>query len=704
MGFLVPAFLLGAAALAIPVIVHLIHRQKTDATPFPSLMFVARIPHKSVERRRIRNWPLFALRCLALLLIVVAFARPFAERDVEAAGALGLAREVVIVLDHSHSMSLGERWPRALEAARAAIAQVRQEDRATLVVFGRSAAALTETTDDRARLLRALEGVEPTGEGTRYGPALRLAHSIVARSELPRARIVLISDMQRYGWDAETHVVLPHGAELQPVHVGEASVPVTVTDVSYDRATFAGRERITPRVAVHRFADPRATPAAADPRATPGADSRATPAADANAAIETRVTLELDGRALETRAVSLREGASAAVEFTTVTVPDVGGRFVARIEGAGAGDALRFSVVPDGELRVLILESGAGAAPSLYVERALAIGGWPGYAVERRSVAQFRAADLDGRHAVILNDAPFPGGEAGRALARWVREGGGLVVALGERGGGGWTGEAAALLPGTIGRVVDRLDAGGARFGWIDASHAALEPIGGTGFGAARFYRYRPIEGAAGEHVIARFDDGRVALAGHDVGTGRVLLFASSLDVSWNDLALQPVFLPLVHRLVAHAAAWQHERDWFTVGDVVPVPVAAVAGRGDAAPTVTAPDGRRARLEDGWLRLEQAGFYEVRRGEERWHVAANVDRAEYDPATLGEADVHARIARAAAPDDATRAAGVLNPVRDEHWERRQAFWWYLLVVALLLLALESVLSGRLTRRPAVSSS
>ena len=80
MSFLAPLFLLGLAALAVPVLIHLIQRERKNVVQFPSLMFLQRIPYQSVRRRRIRNWPLLLLRLAALALIVAAFARPFLRR------------------------------------------------------------------------------------------------------------------------------------------------------------------------------------------------------------------------------------------------------------------------------------------------------------------------------------------------------------------------------------------------------------------------------------------------------------------------------------------------------------------------------------------------------------------------------------------------------------------------------------------------
>ena len=77
MGFLTPAFLAGLALLAIPVLVHLTNRPRSETVPFPSLMFLQRIPYRSVRRQSLRHWLLFAMRCLAFVLLALAFARPF---------------------------------------------------------------------------------------------------------------------------------------------------------------------------------------------------------------------------------------------------------------------------------------------------------------------------------------------------------------------------------------------------------------------------------------------------------------------------------------------------------------------------------------------------------------------------------------------------------------------------------------------------
>src|ERR1043166_8984218 len=200
MSFLAPLFLVAAAAIGIPIFVHLIQRERKRVIQFPSLMFVQKIPYQSVRRRRIRHWALLTMRCAALLLIVAAFARPFLKQGVIAAAAVGGTREIVVLLDHSASMGYGDHWQKAKAAAHQAVASLSNNDKATLVLFSRNAEESMRATSDRARLDVAIDNSKVDADSTRYGPALKLAESILLRSTARRREVVLISDFQRNGW------------------------------------------------------------------------------------------------------------------------------------------------------------------------------------------------------------------------------------------------------------------------------------------------------------------------------------------------------------------------------------------------------------------------------------------------------------------------------------------------------------------------
>src|SRR5678815_3741730 len=103
MSFLTPLFLHGVAALAAPVLVHLVRRTRARKVQFPALVFVRQIPQRTIRRRTLHNLFLLLLRCLAILLIVLAFTRPFFSGG-SAAKETGTNSATVILVDMSLSM------------------------------------------------------------------------------------------------------------------------------------------------------------------------------------------------------------------------------------------------------------------------------------------------------------------------------------------------------------------------------------------------------------------------------------------------------------------------------------------------------------------------------------------------------------------------------------------------------------------------
>jgi hypothetical protein len=641
MALLAPAFLIGLAALAVPLLVHLIRRERHDAVEFPSLMFMSRIPQPVVKRRRIRNWWLFALRCLALILLVGAFARPFIERGPGSIAAGDLAREVVILLDRSYSMGYDDHWQRAVTAAREAIDGLGQNDRASLVVFDASARSLVQPTADRARLRLALDSVRPSAGVTRYTPALKLAQSILGASELPVREAVLISDFQRTGWDGAAGAQLPAGAELRTVRIGGDEVAnLVVARVTLERARVSGRERVTPTAhLVNRGAEPARVP----------------------------VTFETGGRTLQTVQADVPAHGTAAVVLQPVTLDDAAVRASVRVpaDALPTDDVFHFVLAPNPGVRLLLIEP-AGRDASLYVRRALELAEDPPFAVTVKRDGMPTDAELARADVVLLNDVLPPDGDAGRRLVDWVHAGGGVVVAMGDRTARAvWSGPARELTGGVPAAVVDRMDDGGARLGYLDYSHPVFElfraPRAGA-FGAARFYRYRPVPAADAPRsvaatagttaadsgvvtVLARFDDGGVALLERPLGAGRALVWGSTLDSYWTNLALEPVFLPLVHQVMKRAAGFTPPRPWSVAGQVVDVGLGE-----DEAVVVNTPRGGRIDVaaENTLLTLDEQGFYEIREaraggGTLRLH-AVNVDVAESDLSVIDAAELTAALA------------------------------------------------------------
>ncbi len=691
LSFLAPLFAAALAAIAIPLLVHLVHRERKDAISFPSLMFLARTPYQHSSRQRIRDWLLFAARCLIIALLAAAFMRPVFARQASARAATTGGVEVVVLLDRSLSMRYGDRWRTAQEAVRKRVAALSGDDRLTLVPFDLRASAVNDPTADPAALRAALDSLSPSDAGTRLAPAVALARRALGLSRLPRKEVMVISDFQRSSWDLGDDVAMPPGTTIVPVDVASGAV--------IDRSVRAVEMRRDPDKP-----DERVIVSARFINAGPAVKGA-------------KVSLEVNGRVASERTVDLPADGGGAVSFAPVPVPvdGVPARIVMDPDGLPTDDVFQFLLKRTPTIGVLVVDhSDAAPERAIFVARALAIGDQPAFDVKAVRSGRVAPSDLSGRQLIVLNDASVPPGLGAERLVSFVRGGGGIINALGEHGSAAaWGARGAALVPGTIGAPVDRLGERGAVLGYLDRAHPALSVFSGARSGdlsAARFYRYRPVETTDG--VLARFDDGTVALAEQRIGRGRILTWGTSFDGVWNDLPRQAVFLPFLQQLAQYAASYRPVKSEHAVGESVDLSgtggVTAVSGDSTTAReqrySVLAPSG--ARLSVGGpdapraLELREAGWYEVRRSgvpnERPRLVAANPAAAELDFATFDPA----RLTNALGPAGENVAADSLpDPVQQlADQERKQSIWWYLLVVAALVLLAESVLASRVSQR------
>jgi Aerotolerance regulator N-terminal/von Willebrand factor type A domain len=676
MSFLAPLFLLASAAIAVPIFVHLIQRERKRVIPFPSLMFVQKIPYQSVRRRRIRHWALLAMRCAALLLIVAAFARPFLKREIVAAAAVGGTKEIVILLDHSASMGYGDHWKKARDAAHDALRSLGGNDKATLVLFSRNAEESMRATSDRARLDVAIDNAKVDADSTRYGPALKLAESILLRSTARRREAILISDFQRAGWTGSEDVHFPEGYAVTPVSVATPGAEnLAVPSVTFARAAFSGTERVTVTAGI--------------------ANRGATPQPDVP------VSLDVEGLPIQTQHVKVGANSAASVTFTQFTLdkPIVKGTVRAGTDLMPADNTFHFTVSPAAPVSLLVVENGDRDS-SLYLTKALSISTSPLFQTDVLPAVRVSPANFEKRAVVILNDAAFPPAAANGALKQYVERGGGLLIAAGEHTT--WPQGEKDLMPGTLGPTVDRTSGRGATLGFLDHSHFVFEIFKAArsgDFSAAQIYRYRRIDPAPGDRVLARFDDGAVAAAERKVGAGHVIVWASALDDSYSDLPKKPVYLPLVHQLVKYLAQFEAPRAWQTVGQVVDVQSLT---KSRANWVVVTPSGKRVP-QSGPLELDEQGVYEVRPaggadGFAPRAIAVNIDAAEEDLSSIDPAELVAAVTgHAAAPAAALQTAEQAEQIDIKEAERKQSFWWYLLVTGLLLLGAETVVSNRLSQ-------
>ena len=686
MSFLAPLFFIALGALAVPVLIHLTQKERKSVVEFPSLMFLKKIPYESVQRRRLRDILLLMVRMAALALIVTAFARPFL-RGSELAAAPGGARDIVVLVDRSYSMGYGDTWSRAQRAVEQALANTTPADRISVVLFAEVAEVTVRSTPDRSRAVAAVTSSSPGPGSTKYGPALKLASSLLAESLLPRKEVIVVSDFQRAGWLPDDTLRLPGGTQITPVVVeGASGLNLAVTPVALLRTREGAQERITVTASVLNRSGEAAT--------------------------NVPIHLEVDGRAVQDRQITAPPNASASITFAPLTITSANTKAAVRLGTAGQSvDALErdnvfhFVVTPAAPVPVLLVSQGR-AEQNLYLTRALAIGEQPRFDTSLQAPDALAGDAMNRARLVILNDVPI-GDAAAAKLVTFVEGGGGLLIAGGPRAS--WPQSRAQWLPAVIGQAVDRTRGAPARLSGMDYGHAVFEPFRAPrsgDFSTSRFYSYRALSATKDATVLARFDTGEPALVERNAGRGKVVVFASTLDLAWNDLALKPMFLPFVHQVGRHLSGFKEQPAWLTLGQVLDVDAAEIAAgatsaaqaRAAAGRTVLAPGGQRRDLGSGSaLELNEQGFYEIRgSGRDAGPVivaASNVSLAESD---LTRMDPKELVSTVTGGDPAGSSPGG-DVLPDEAQELAQRVWWYLLFAGILLLIAEGALAHRLTR-------
>src|SRR5580692_11601715 len=192
MGLFAPWFLAALAGLALPVYLHLLKRQTSRPKQVSSLMLYESRTQASTRHRSLRYFLLLSLRLAVLLLLIMAFANPFVNRN---AATFTSNRLVLLVVDNSFSMRAGTRLADAKEAAMGVLAG-KGAARGQVAAFGSQLQFMTQPIEDQGALRAAVQAIQPGDGHGNYG---ELARAVRTMSESVRTPIELhlFSDMQR---------------------------------------------------------------------------------------------------------------------------------------------------------------------------------------------------------------------------------------------------------------------------------------------------------------------------------------------------------------------------------------------------------------------------------------------------------------------------------------------------------------------------
>jgi len=625
LSFLSPLFLVASAAAAVPLVLHFLNREPDARVKFSAVKLLRHAPVEHTRKRRLRQLLLLALRVATLVLLALAFARPFFATG----AAVASSGVTIVALDTSYSMSAPGRFERAKQLARAAIDRAPAGDLVGVVTFSDRAEIGVKPTSDRVLANTAISEASAGFGATRYRAALSAAAQNLSGR---KGAVVVVTDLQESGWDAGDRASVPENARIEVADVGQAPPGLSVTAIRL----------LTDRlVATVHNVGPRAR------------DARVHLAIDNRPAGEATVSLAPNQSSEATFAGAFR-GLEAAV---SVDDPD----------GLQA-DNVRYAVLTGTTRPGLLFVTGGGELnrEAFYLQHALTAGipSDAGYRVTSVSGAQLSAAageTLTSSAAVIVLSTRGLERRGREALASYVRNGGGVLVAVGPDVDGDVVAD--VLGSGSTLRVATAGVRPGPRaLAPADVRHPIFQAFAANPavLGLVTFDTVARIGGSACQ-TLARFTTGDAAVLECPAGDGRALVLASDVGNRWNDFPLHATFVPFAHEVVRYlASARVHASEYLVTDAPAGVPrrpgVFTLAGASQSAPA------RR--------------------------VAVNVDPREADPSRLSVDEFLSAVTR-------MKDAG-LSPARVEarQQEDEQHLWQYLLAIMTIALALEGVIAAK----------
>jgi hypothetical protein len=593
MSLLAPAFLLGLLAIGLPLWLHRLSSDNPNKQKFSSAMFLEPGEPRRVLAKKVQYLLLLALRILVLVLLALAFAQPAIWRSPQAASGDG-ARLHLIVLDSSGSMGYDDRFERARAAAGDVIGSLGAGDRGQLIAAGRQFEVLGPATGDASVLRQTLNTVEPGVFRLDYGQLMRSIDAVLRGAELPVV-IDLVTDVQQSSLPTRFGELAPRRPAELAIHDVSDGTATNWTIDSFGGSALTGELEAS----VRSFA---AEPA------------------------EKTVRLELNGATVAEQTLEIPAGGRAQARFDRLELKPGSNRVTVSLAPGDdlAADDQRFLALKRAQPRsVLVVSADQRSRAALFASSALATLQTLALTPDVRPPARLTERPLTEYSFVVVTDVGLLGAAETAALQDYVQGGGRALLTFGPR--------SASLTSVPIGgqllRSANQLGSDRTvSIGELDATHPALRGV--DELRAAKFTRYLPVDAGTSDRVLIRLDDGTPLLLEATVGSGRVLLFTSSLEREWNDLAVQPVFVPFMAGIANHllgGAGFTSEAD---LGSTLAVQALGLAGGQIFDPRGEKALGLGAGGED--VLLDQIGFYEVVGGGNSELVAVNFDPREAD--------------------------------------------------------------------------
>lgn len=650
MTFLNPFVLFGLVAAGVPILIHLLQLKKLRTIEFSSIRFLKEIQHASAKRVKLRDYLLLLLRSLAIVSLVLAFARP----ALKGIGTSNSKTAMVFIIDDSPSTTArneyGEIFSQLKNAASTLIDRSNVGDNAGLIFIsqlgrpGFNDTLQVFSTINPHSLLPLVSRLEPSNVRVSYASAIEAAVKKLEQSNYVNKEIYLIGDLQR----SEFNIQSTNENGRTPVYssnLGNTRLFFIHTSGTSDENLSISAVKLS------------------DPVVEVNAPSEIQATIDNNGGTEKDgvvVSLYLDGRKVAQSSIDLPAGGSRNVGLTFGVADGGFHRGVVEIDDNSIqrDNKFYFSFFAIKKLNIAVVTSKQENDFVLGAVNAV-MDSSIGIAAKVVSPDQFVYDDLADVDVVVVEEYSVRqnGSSASQSLegklSQFVRNGGGVVLfgpplsqtnAFNELLGAMGIGRASGIFSASAGNFlsIDKIDASDEFFEGIFSSKESADQIKPQL--VTKISKMVQIATDPFTHILMSTSSAPFLLS-KEVGTGFTFVVASPADSSSSDFPMSPFFPVVVHRALFYSAAVRHKPIQIYTGKETDY---TFSSGGVKNATLAAPDGSKSEIVPTYIGgaarfalngLNELGTYSLSAGSTLCDISANIDPRESDLSLAARSEV-----------------------------------------------------------------
>ncbi|MBL7191424.1 BatA domain-containing protein [bacterium] len=573
--FLNAGLLAAAMAAGIPILIHLFSRPRRREMDFSTLRFLKRLEQKRLKRLSITQWILLALRILAVLAVVLAFARP-ALKNTASALAGDTRTSAAIIIDNSiASQTVDSRGSLISQEKMSAVSilELFQPGDEILLITGAEPAGIIGSgpfPGGGGKIRAEIFSIEESGGGFDFQGSLKIAREFLSNSSAPNRELYIFSPFFIPQRELAHLDSLPERVNLIPVLFGSGKLSnLAIVKTEIETQIIQPQAPVTLCVTAANYSDENRMdiPISVFLGEERAADGNIDIAPHSESTIRFKIIPESGGV----------NGGYCRLEAEDALQADNRRYFSFK-----AMDEAKTALIGDPqEIKLVELALQPSAKNDLPV-KSVKISD-PN---EMSSLTEFDAVFLLG----IERISPYLTGKLKEVLNR----GGGLLIAPSIRT------DIQSLnrvlmdeigAPG-LGEVVTSSE--GIRWDKVDFDHPLFEGVflENRAVESPLFHKRCAVYENAGYSVI-EFNSAQSYLREIHSEGGKILLFSSGFTSDWSDISRRGIFAPLIYRCAVYlASGGKGSVEEYTAGGIIEY----ITERAEGRYSIVLPDGSQSEI------------------------------------------------------------------------------------------------------------